>query len=115
MAAPMNMVTLRDGSEVSEPIYKLAIDAITEAWKSNNIDRLLSIVELVEKCKDSKFQFSDRIYTDLLKKAGLINREGVIPEDIQKIALNCCKGQGLEMQLVDPLIPQRVTEIKQIV
>jgi hypothetical protein len=95
-------VSLKDGSRVA---YNLVV-IITMNLEAIIKEDFTALFDLVEKCKDSNYEFIANPLGDskaTLKKWGMIGRDDQVSEDLRKIVLNSVEGSGLSLRLVNPL------------
>lgn len=108
MAADVKMVTLRDGSQVAEPIYNVTYSIIEKKWNSFDLPTMLTLIELVRKSRDPYYETPNIGYWDRLREMGFLEPDGSVTEDIRRIAVNCFEGEGMKMRIINPLKPERV-------
>lgn len=106
----MSTVTLRDGNQVSEEIFKQVSESITDVL----VDNCIALSELVEKCNDAGYEFIKNPLGDsaaILKKFGLMDDRERVNPDIKKIVLNSIEGSWKSLKFVDPLQSKEVSKI----
>jgi hypothetical protein len=100
------MVTLRDGSQVSEAILITTTMNIEAAAAAAAAEHCHVLSDLVEKCKDVGHRFVTDTSVDsksILQQFNLINSNEQVDEDVRKIVLNLIEGSGLFLRLVNPI------------
>lgn len=99
--AMCSMVTLKDGSEVPQT----TLTKVTDQLKKLKETDFGTLIDLFEKCKDKDYKFSTNLFQNSelqLKELSLMQDNGEINPDIQKIVLNSLEGRGLATKFIDP-------------
>ena len=97
----INMVTLKDGTQVPEPDLITTMMNIQAAAKST----LVALFDLVEKCKDDNYKFVANPSGDskaVLKSYALIDDQERVHDLVKSIVLNATEGSGLSIKIVNP-------------
>jgi hypothetical protein len=99
--AIFTMVTLRDGSELSQATLSSAMINIKIIYKENSH----ALLELVEKRNNLEYNFTQTEPSNskkILKKHNLINDQENVPDAIRKVVLNHIHVCKSSIELVDP-------------
>ena len=105
----MDIVRLKNGSEEPYPIVAVITMSLGDML-DQGLPGVLSAYDLVERCKNSKYQMSEDTEKDLIKQS-LLQRDGQPHSSIRNIVLSSIQGEGLEMKFVDPI--DRTTRTQQ--
>lgn len=95
------IVTLRDGSEVPQPVLFSTIWSLREAMKVNS----LAFHDLVQKCKDPNYRFESSPFGNskpILQQFALIDKDERIHDVVKTIILNSVQGEGLLIRFIHP-------------
>lgn len=94
----MNIVTLKDGTVIAEPMA-LVLNMSLNTLMSNNP---IALYELVMLCCDAKHQLFGNTGT-ILRDMALIEPDGSIRDEIKAFFKNSAQGDGPDMQFVNPI------------
>ena len=93
----MKMLTLKNGSEVAEPVVITTMMSLEALMNSNPI----AFYELVEKARDSRHQMFGNT-RQVVEKTALMNG-GSIHDTVKDVILSAVSGKDLEMSLGSPV------------
>ncbi|MES2344924.1 MAG: hypothetical protein V4494_03175 [Chlamydiota bacterium] len=102
-------VTLRDGSKIHVILFFETTKRIVKLSKT----RPDILTELVKKCKDSGYQFSEKLRVEareILLGYTLIDASEKAYTVTRKIVLNSLRENGLREEWINPLRPERISE-----
>lgn len=91
-------VTLKNGSEIPEPLVTVTMVSLQDLIKSNPI----AFYELVMRCRDRDHRLFGNT-GEVLKSFALVESNGEIHDAVRDIVLSATEGEGLEMSLGSPL------------
>ena len=94
----METITLKNGSEVTEPQVIATMALLKILFKKNP----RAFRELVMKCRDPEHKLVDNT-GEVLSDRSLIQTDGRVHNSIRDIVLSATEGEGLEMTLGSPL------------
>jgi hypothetical protein len=93
----MKTVILKNGAEEAEPLVNVTMMSLRKLMEEQPI----AFYEFVELCKDSKHQLFGNA-SEVLNRLGLIHG-GAVHDSIRNIVLSATKGDGFEMELINPV------------
>lgn len=94
----MEILTLKNGSQVPEPLVKVTMLLLSTLMERNPI----AFYELVMKCRDSKHELLGNT-SEVLSDLSLIQSDGCVHDAIRDIMLSASEGKGLDMTLRSPV------------
>lgn len=97
----MNLVKLKNGTEEVEPVVKVVMMNLSALWEEG-LPGVLAVYDLVERCRDSNYQFFGS-NEQKLKELALVESDGRINNSIRNIVLSAAQGTGREMQIGSPV------------
>jgi len=98
----MNMVQLKNGKAAPEPAVKvllLVLRGLTE-----NLEGILALYELNERCKNPKHPFFSKDQEQLLVRLALVTPEGHVHEVVRDVVLSTVEFKGDVVRVNDPLV-----------
>jgi hypothetical protein len=93
------IMLLKNGSEETESAVKITM--LSLKWFMEQPFGAITVYELVQLCRGPHELFGN--HGDKLKEAGLLQDDGSVHETIRNIVLSAADGEGLELQLVNPV------------
>ena len=100
-----SMVTLKDGSQISQGTLVYIRMNIVNASQGSQV----VLYDLLMRSKDPKYisLFGDT--TGILKEYRLLDGNGMVPDDVKRVALCSIEGKFPDVQIVNPFYKRRIT------
>ena len=95
----METVQLKNGSTEAKVMVIATLTSITSLMK----DHPMAFYDLVMKCRDSNYKFFGN-NLEILVSLSLAKIDESIHNSIKNIVLSAVEGEGLELNIVSPLI-----------
>lgn len=93
----MDLITLRTGATVPEPIYKTTMVNLERLWGDNPI----AFIELVSPARDANHQPFDNVTEVLTERSFMAN--GRLHDSVRDVVLAATEGDDFDMRMVSPL------------
>jgi hypothetical protein len=94
----MEMLTLKNGSEVAAPLVKLTMMVLDSLMGKNPT----ALYELVMKCRDREHKLYGNT-GEVLSSLNLLQPDGRVQDAIRDIVLSATEGEGIDMTLRSPV------------
>lgn len=96
----LSMVTLKDGSQISQQ----TVASITINIQDANKENPTALYDLVEKCKNENYKLTRICNSEFtLTNHALIDLDKKIHPDVKRVVLNSVEGSGRSLRIVSPL------------